>query len=385
MGIEDNNIVDRALDAAEEKLTAVDATEDTQAEPVETHDLPTEAALVKNYNDKTRDDAGKFTKGKAIKAKASRPAKEEETDLSDQATDVEEVEADPTEEESSEAEPIDIPAFWPADLKALAAEAPPEIVKKFIERDVQREQWARRSVAEAEPAKAIATRLYNGFEAVKDEALLNGINNPVDEVERYRAWDNIFKRNPGLALIDLGRKNNITPEAYAQMYYGGELEAEPQSDPRIEEAFSMAQRAQQELEQYKQQSVVQTATHEVEAFKNGKDSTGQTRRAFVEMYAPQIAEVHDRIRAENPHLPLGEVLHKSYEYVVGQARKAFGVSGKAPARTQSKEQIMANAKKAQAIASSANGAPASGKAAARSGAKSVDEAIDRAEERLGVR
>lgn len=380
MGIEDSNVIDRALDAAEEKLAEANTSEDTQDESVEAPDLATEEALVKNYNEKTRDDTGKFTKGKKAK-----PAKEETEDLSDQATDVEEVEADPTEEESSEAEPIDIPTFWPADLKALAAEAPPEIVKKFIERDVQREQWARRSVAEAEPAKAIANRLYSGFEAVKDEARLNGINDPIDEVERYRAWDNIFKRNPGLGVVDLGRKNNITPEAYAQMYYGGEQQFEPESDPRIDEALERAQRAEEGLARYQEQTLMQTATQEVEAFKNGKDSTGQTRRAFTELYAPQIAEIHDRIRAENPHLPLGEVLNQAYEYVVGQARKAFGVSGKAPAKQQSKEQIMANAKKAKAIASSANGAPATGKAAARSGAKSIDEALDRAEERLGVR
>lgn len=387
MGIEDNDVIDRALDAAEAKLIDTEAeaapSPETEASETPGTDKLIEDAELKKVLDKenskpvtkaakTRDESGKFQK--TTKKAAPKQI------LSDQETDVSDPEATLTAPVAEES-PVEIPAFWSAELKKAAAEAPPALVKKFAEHDAQREQWARRSVSEAEPAKAIVKRLYEGFEPVKDEARLNGIDNPVDELERYRAWDNIFKRDTMTGVVDLARKNGITPEQFAQAFYGY-AEANPPSDPRIDEALQEAKQAKQMAEQYQQQLAQQsqaTLVSEVETFKKGKDSTGQVREPFAKLYAPQIAQEYDRLVAENPHLRPNEVLTQAYENIVGSARKAFGINGK-PAQPTT-----VDVKKAQSIASSANGAPALGKSAARPPAKSIDEAIDRAEEKLGYR
>jgi predicted RNase H-like HicB family nuclease len=163
------------------------------------------------------------------------------------------------------------------------------------------------------------------------------------------------------------------------------IEAEsqrPPIDPRLEEAMRNAEEAKRMAEEYKTQieTQKQQALHsQVEAFKDGKDSTGQTRRQFVQMYAPQINDAVAEIQAQTG-LPLDQALYHAYEYVMQNVRGLHQPVQSKVSPVQSAPTV----KKAMKAASSVTGAPASGTNAPKPRAKTIEEAMDRAEEKLAA-
>lgn len=378
----DNEVFDRAFDAAEAKLAESDTsteatTEDTTEAPKE--DLITEKAIVEKAEEqqsqkesRTRDESGRFVKGSKSTPKEE-PTQEEQIS-SDQVA----------EEGTQEASvsPIEPPPFWSAEHKAIFAKAPREVQEAFSHYDAQRNEYVNRLASEAQRGKHYEKRAAEVFEPYKLKIQAQGCRDEFEAVSRLLAWNEIFEQDPKTAISDLMRKNGLTPHDFAEDG-NAQYQAENFVDPRIQEAIERAEKAEQRFEEFERKQEEQRISSQVETFKNGVDSLGQTRRQFAEMYAPQIANALERIQTTYPNVSFNEALDHAYEYVLSEARKAFGVNGTAKPIAKKPETVIANAKKAQAAASSVTGAPASGTSVSRPRAKNTDEAIERALERAG--
>jgi hypothetical protein len=213
-----------------------------------------------------------------------------------------------------------------------------------------------------------------------------GVSDPLQAAERLLAWNDIIENDPLTAVKTLMQRNGLTPQDLMYQDDGnGQPQQQYQSDPRVDEAIAKAEAAERRLQEWQESQQMAALQNEVNAFKNSKDSSGQTRKAFAEMYAPQISQAVDALTRLNPGLSRTEQLTQAYDYVQAEVRKLVGGSVTNGVRPAAKpEQLAQHAKKAQAAASSVTGAPASGTAPQRPSAKSIEEAMDRAEERLGL-
>lgn len=347
---EDHDLLDNALDAAEAQFEKEGRATEAQSEPLEKE--PIEPVTIDNKPSLSRDKSGKFAK--TAKGK-------EETDLSDQSTEDVSVEAEAEAPEGT-AEPINVPHFWSAELKAAAAEAPRALVDKFIAHDAQREQWARQQV---ENARKVAPKAdyYADFsspqeaEIYKAELRAQGINDEREELFRYRAWDRVLKNDVLGAVNKLLTQNGYAP-------YSETEGSDPQSqyqDPRVDDALRRAEAAEKRIAEWEDNQRKDAIRREVHAFKQGKDSSGEVRERFATFYGPQIDHAYNQISAipEYSHLTVQEKLHYAYEYVKSE------VYGQQPQPEQAKpaksmDQKIAEAKKAQAAASRTTGAPRTG-------------------------
>lgn len=383
MALEDNEMLDRALDAAEAQM--IDSQVEEAPAPTTTDARVEEAVEVQVADQlkaeaKTRDEkTGKFVKG----AKATDAAPTQVTDQQE-AAEVETAQVEAQGEQPQAAAAIEMPTFWSAELKAAAAKAPKEVVEAFTKYDAQRAQWANRMQAEADRGKALEKQLWSDFESPEEiqnhkaQLQAQGIRSVGEEISRYRAWDKLFRTDVKSGVIALMAKNGLTP--YDLLESGGG-EEQYQSDPRTEQALQAAEEAKREAAELKaayQRERARSGEAQIEAFKQAKDPRGVTRAQYFDLYKPQITEAFVTILEQNPHLAEPVALEHAYEYIVGEAIKAHGgVAKPVVAATP-----VADVKKAKAAASSVTGAPKSGTMTRKPGAKTIDEAMDRAEEKL---
>ncbi len=374
MGIDDETF-DKAFDQAYEQMEGQEVSQEepsSSPEHQETSDTKTEDArqekIAKEANDivekefadknlkpkKDRDTSGKFKASK-------KPDPEDQTDLSDQEVNAElstEVEAQSAQPEATSS--ITPPAFWPADKKALFAKAPVELQEYVAQRELGLQQHVSRLTNEAERGKQIISRLNSDFETPEElqshKARLraDGISDEIEELHRYRAWDNVIRSDVRTYALGLLRNNGLTP----QDLFNVELEDSYQSDPRVDELtqqFKETQSTINELKAQRERLENEALTNKLETFKSGKDSFGQVRRQFVDMYEPQISTVVTTLRQQNPGLAQEDLLSHAYEFVMKQVRDTFGIS-----KPLTQESRPVDASKAKQVASSSNGAPKSG-------------------------
>lgn len=382
--------LDRAIDSIETEKEPEAASYSREVESVE--EEATNKALVEKRAApvKERDESGKF-KGKKPypqKGKAEPEPVEaapEETNLNDHEANDESQEAPVTEE--SDLAPIEAPAFWSAEEKALLAKAPRDLQQLISQKEAQRTEWGNRLQAESQRGKAFEKRMYEDMENDPQRVSLHkaqlrkaGLRDEVDELHRYRAWDLTFKSDVKSGIADLMRKNGLTPYDFTQ----DEQETYQPLDPRIEEIQAEAREAKELAAKYQQEVEAERERqlfYEIETFKNGTDSQGAVRRPFVEAYAPQIDRAIAIIHKEFPQLTRDQALNHAYEYCKAEAAKALNATGFKSAAPKNQAQVIADAKKAKAAASSVTGAPSSGVAPARPKEKGIDAAIERALER----
>lgn len=347
-----NNIIDSALDSAEE-LIAERIQIDQEAKEVE----EVEPAAVEK------------PEAQAEPEESAAPAPEPVADSKSAAT-----------PEVAVEQAIEPPSFWSADRKAIFAKAPKEVQQAVAEYEAKRTEWANSVARDSERGKAVEKRAQEVFAPYAEKLKQNDLD-PFEAAKQLLAWDDAFEKDPLGSIVQLMQENGITPQ---DLMNGYQQQPQYPQDPRIEQALAEAREAKQFAQQQREliaQQQQKQFMSEVERFKSEKDSAGNVRKSFAEMYAPQISMRAEAIQKETG-APLYSSLTQAYEEVLSQARKAFGVSA---TQTQSTEQVVAQAKKAQAAASSVVGAPANGAIAKRPKAKTIDEALDRAEERLGLR
>lgn len=377
----DDDMLDRAIEAAEAKIEAQDTETPVSAEPTQETEVETPAVEEATKESKARDEKGRFLKG-AKKAAASEeePAPDNTDITEDQAVEnVEEQEVQEPEAEVSDAAPIEPPVFWSAEDKAAFAKAPKDVQGAISRYEAQRNEWANRINSETAEARTVKKQLDDVFEPYKLKYQANGLKTPIEVTERLLAWNEVFEKDVKTGIVDLMRKNGLSP-ADLMNEDQGQFD---QPDPQIAEALSQAQAARQAAEELKQQLEQQqqsTLKASIDQWKTGADSTGQPRKAFAEMYSFQIDQAAAVISKNNPTMPILDVLSSAYEYVLTEARKVHGVNGLP--KPVAKQAV--SVAKAKAAASGVTGGPSSGTNAPRPRARTLDEALDRAEERLGL-
>jgi DNA-binding transcriptional regulator GbsR (MarR family) len=355
MGLDDSMIdgaIDKAMDMAE---IPAESTEAPLVSDEQQTDIAVKEAVEKPTRD--RDERGKFAR-KAKTEEADEPSEQ----VSDQTADVENNEAPAEGTATAEDAPIEVPTFWPAELKALAAEAKDkELVKGFVSLYQQQEEWGRRNATEAEKAKSYEKRFYEDFEkpeaieAHKAELRLQGVSDPIQELHRYRDWDRVFKTSPKAGIAALMQRNGLTPYDFTNE----DLEDSQQSeeDSRYQQAIARAEAVEKKLEDFQVQQETAVLRSMVETFKAGKDSSGAVRKPFAEFYHREIDRAFNDLKAEAPHLSHADALDHAYEFVKDQVQKLHGTVLKAPAPQKTKEQLIAESKRAQAANTSMSGAP----------------------------
>lgn len=368
----EDNVIDRALDAAEARLSAETEVETESTET--THETSVENALediaVKEELDKPsgkiRDASGKFTKAQ----------KEEATEQESKTpvAEVEAVEGEQQEEEPSQEQTFEAPAFWDAEEKQAYAKAPPELKAVILRKEAQRNEWANRIANEAARSKEYEKRAAETFEPYRTKLQAHGIKDEIEAASRLLAWNELLTQDVKGFCLEQLKRAGFSPYDLIQAH-----ESQPPVDPRVEEAMRVAEEAKRKADEYEQYINEQKSSafrSQVEAFKDGKDSHGQVRRQFATMYAPQISQAFNEIQAQVPELPMNEALNHAYEYVLSEVRRVHGASAPKPAPVP--------AQKAVRAAGSVVGAPSSGTNAPKPRAKTVDEALDRAFARAGV-
>lgn len=388
MGIEDNDMIDRALDAVESRM----AESEVEAPEVETEAEEAPTTQESSKEDKVEQAVMKQALDKSKKPiKAPKKAKEQVSDQvadveqSEEAQEVASTEVEPVSTQVEAAPPIDLPAFWSADEKAALAKAPREVMEIVARKEAQRNEFAQRLATESERGRAIEARISEVIKPYETKLKAQGVKDPLELFERQLAWNDLFtadRASVKRGLADLMQKNGLTPEDFYDVEDSQSVE--PQTDPRVEEALREAKEAKESFQSWQSEQQKRALMSEVESFKNGKDSTGQVRKAFVEMYEPQIAQAVSAMKAQNPQLTNEQALSSAYEWVVGEARKAFGVSGSKLPTSQP------DVKKIQAASGSITGAPANGAATPRAKLKGknfnekIDSALDNAFDAVGL-
>jgi hypothetical protein len=381
MGIEDMDLLDRALDAAEDRLESkeeeneiveadeeVESSEETE-EAGEAQESGSEETQEASSDAKKRSTDGRFTSKNKDTDRVSKAANKDLSDQEQEAT-----------EEGQEAlsTSIEPPQFWSAEDRALFAKVPSNVKQTILKYENQRNAWANKVASESERAKAVQKRLDEAFTPERRlEMQANGIKDPFEAVDSLLAWNEILKKDPWTGIKTLMERNGFTPESFM----GGEEQPEYSSDPRVDEALELARAAKAEADEYKsrmEQQETERLAYTINAFKDSKDSRGQTRRGFIEFHAPQIDQAIQGIQAEYPTMAFDEVLHHAYEFVVAKAA-GLSYSSSKPASSR------VPAQKAKVAAKSVTGAPASGTNAPKPKAKSIDDAIDRAMAQLDYR
>lgn len=341
---EDNEMLDSAIDEA---LNAVEersksSEQEASTKKAETHDEP--------VGDESADETNE--------AEA-----QEETDLDQEASaenNQDEGQAIPEPETT-----VDAPAFWSAEEKAAFAKADPALRDIIKRRELAAQQHISRLNNEAKNGKGYEQRFYSDFESPeaanlhKAKLYAQGINDPIAELHRYRAWDKVLTSDPHAVISDLMRKNGFTPYDFTN-----EANYEPENqyqDPRVDEALRRAEAAEKAFQDFKAQQDQAKLAEVVNTYKSGKFDDGQPRERFMAIYAPQIDQAFMAL-GKNPnyqHLNDADRLHHATEYVRGQVNELHGIKSgvKKELPQKTREQIIQESKKAQAAASATTGAP----------------------------
>lgn len=291
-------------------------------------------------------------------------------------------------------ESVKLPDYWPAELRSIAGKAPRDVVEQFARYDANRTQGVQRLLNESRVAKETYNRLHEGWDERKDIAALNGVHSPVDELQRYRAWDAVFNKDPELAIVDLIRKNNLQN----RFQYNGSVRQEPEPPPWVQQIIDDNKQLKEKVSSFEnssRQQVDSAIQSEYQAFQSGKDSRGESRAKNLQLFEPQIAWAIGELKKVQPNMSRVDLLNHAYEFTMQQVREGLGVqngsSVAAPNQSAAapSQSAIQSAKKAQQAAGSVRGAPASvvssGKVPlkGRNFNEKLDSAIDRAIERLG--
>lgn len=376
---EDNEALDRALDAAEAKQADAAPVEleapapdspdkalaTTEGEAQDASEEPSAKSVL-------RDKSGKFTKPQGATS-----AEEQTPQISDQdVAKSEQGEAVTEDLATSEAPPIELPAFWSADEKEAVAKAPREVQELIARKEAQRTEWANRIATESERGRGIEKRAGEVFEPHQARLRSQGIRDPFEAVDRLLGWEERLNTDFEATIVDMLRRNGRTPYDLQAYVEGGGQQFQSQEAQPAEPKESPEQIVERMLAERELKS-------ELESFKDGTDSLGQSRRAFVQVYEPQISQAITAIRTHNPQLSRTEALNHAYEFVLSEVRKIHGFNGTAPVKVPApKAPQAADPKKAKSASATVSGAPSSGVATPRPRAKNIDEALDRAAEQL---
>lgn len=394
--------IEAALAAAEARHEAETGEalpeDDVTPEVVEKPDPEVEAAEVKlaaKPKPDGRNQRGQFQKG-------HKRAVARKQDL-DQNADVSEFEVEPEAgqvetQPPSEALPIEAPTFWSAEEKQALAKSPRDVQEIVSRKEKQRTEWANRVQQESERYRDVHARFNDvvkrfaeslpGGDRDAHSALSRkirdlGAKDVYEVFERALNFNIGFEEDPKAELIKLMRRNNLTP----QDLVAGAQDAAPQEDSRTVRPDDEFTRKVDELSAWREQQENERLQTTINQFRQGKDSRGMTRDPFAKLYAPQITQAFEAAQRmpEYQGRPMEQLLDVAYEFILSEVSKVhgFNITPAAKPPVTPPAQRAEAARKAQAASKSVTGGPSSGAAPKRPAAKSIEEAMNRAEERLG--
>lgn len=373
----DHKFMDGILDQAQEQISSNTEVEAPLTEQVETQtsdeqheDIAVKEAL-ESKEEKKKPSIRDMAK-KALKAETSQKEVQEKEEETEQVTDLEantdvEIEEEAHVEEPA-AEPIKPPVFWSAERKKLFEKAAPELQKVIADRELELQQQISRAAREGSNG-SYEKRFYEDFESPEAANLhraklkAQGISDPIAELQRYRAWDRVVEADPLAVCADLLRKNGFSPHDLLNEANGVQREPNQYQDPRVDEAIKRADAAEREIQEFKANQEIARKAHFVNSFKEGLDSTGQKRKDFCELYSFQIDQAFQNAKAEYPMATDEQLLDHAYESVKAAVSQFHGAPAapKPEVKPQpTKEERIANAKKASAAASKSFGGPNTG-------------------------
>lgn len=370
MGVADNELLDSAMDAAEAKM----AEAVPQVDPIE------EAKEVETFH----------APSKAAEEPAEKPDKEK--DLSDQEEPSAETGEEVAEEPPLAASTVKPPAFWSAKQKEVFLKLPPEAQQVIADRELEQTRALSRLGNEAGKAKDYDKRFYADFET--PEAAQNhrnmlaaqGVTDPIAELHRYRAWDRVLNSDPRTAIAALMQRNGLTPQHFTDEDF---QEQEERANPHVDELRAEIEALKQAREQEKIQQEDAVRRQSVNAWKEGKDSFGVSRKSFAEKYSFQVSQEFEKVMAERPGTDMLEALTEAYE---NAKRDVYGYHGLPLGHEASKqktpEEIVAENKKRQAASFPTTGAPKKTQAhekprlKGKNDSEKIGNAVDRAFDRV---
>lgn len=339
------------LAESSEELETPASESDTEQQEVSESPAADESAEESPKQERTpsRDQNGKFTKSQK---QAQVRAKQVSQDTAPEQTEDVQEEAEVAPQESQGA-PLEIPGMWNPKEKQLLAKAPREVQEIIARREAQRAEYDQRLAREIEPLKQRHSKLEEVYKPHRAKFALHGVRDDIEAASRLFAWNELFEQDPKAAIQSLMQKNGLTPEHF----YDDGQSAYVNSDPRLEQALQQAEeakRAADEIRQTFKAQQRQAGQMALEQFKAGKDSSGNVRGQFFEVYRPQIVAAFEQIQASYPNLSENEALNHAYEFTLGEVRKLHGVSAPAAAKPAPKPALV---QKARAAAGSVTGAP----------------------------
>ena len=393
-----NSVMDEAQEQLETKaIEAIEPVEtdvETQTTDEQHEDIKTKEAIEAKEDKPANKPSLKDMAKKALKAETGQKDTPVEEQITDQEADAE-IESDETEDENLSVEPIKPPAFWTAERKKLFEKAPRELQEVISARELELQQQISRAASKGSNTD-YEKRFYEDFESPESANLhkaklkAQGINDPIGELQRYRAWDKVLEADPQAVIMDLMKKNGFTPNDFYNNAYEG-AETSQYQDPRVEDAIKRAEASENAVKEFRAEQERNQKLSWINEFKSGTDSDGQVRKDFCELYSFQIDNAFQQAQAQYPMASEQDLLNHAYESVKEGIKAFHGVASKAkpaakPALTN--EQRIANAKKAQAAASNAVGGPNTGTVSQKPSLKGknfsekFDSAYDIAEARM---
>jgi hypothetical protein len=365
-----DKLVENAVTAAQEQLDSK-VVEAPVVEAVETQttDEQHEDIKVKEVLEEKETKKKPNLKEMANKAmgKKTAPVEPEPEEITDQEADAE-IEQETAEEETLSAEPIKPPAFWTAERKKLFEKAPRELQEVISQRELELQQQISRAAQGSNGN--YEKRFFEDFESPeaanlhKAKLKAQGINDPISELHRYRAWDRVLEADPHAVISDLMRKNGFTLNDF---YNEANEVQEPNQykDPRVEDALKRAEAAENAVKEWQSQQELNQKMSFINSFKEGLDSDGQKRKDFCELYSFQIDNAYQKAKADYPMATEDQLLNHAYEQVKDGVKAFHGLNAQPKTQAPVKpvltnEQRIANAKKAQSAASNSVGGPNTG-------------------------
>lgn len=382
-----NNVLDEAQEQLDNKATeVVEAPEVvTQTTDEQHEDIAVKEALEDKEAPKKRPSV-KDLANKALGRKVAEPKE----DIQEASA---EIESDEIEVEEPSIEPIKTPAFWNPERKKLFEAAPRELQEVIAAREIELQQQISRAASKTNGVDE--KRFFEDFETPEAANLhraklkAQGINDSIGELHRYRAWDRVLEADPHAVIADLMRKNGYTPNDFTENAYEVQ-EPNQYKDPRVEDAIKRAEAAENRVKEWETTQQNNQRQTWFNSFKEGVDSEGDTRKDFCELYAFQIQNEVVKAQAQYPMATEAELVNHAYEIVKQGVRAFHGIQPKtqAPVKPQlTKEERIAQARKASAAASQSVGGPNTGTVSQKTSLKGknfsekFDSAYDIAEAR----
>lgn len=380
MSKEDNDLINNAIESAQEKLGVSDD-KDIEAPKAES-EATSEAPDTVEVEESTTET----------------PLEESETETdTDQVANVESSTSE-EQPQAAQTEQIEPPAFWTAERKALFSKAPPELKKAIAEEALRQQQHMSRLANESQRGKQWESRVNSDFqskeefEAHRAQLRLQGVQDEVAELHRYRDWNRLMKSDPITAVRGLIDQFQITPDELNSGALSDEQERYA-NDPRVDAVIEELRQEREAREQAERQREHQSLASQINTWKSGSDKFGKPRAEFSALYAPQIDSEWQQILNEAAQsgiqLSLEESLNHAYERVQGRIFKAHGINPSAP-KQPTPEQRAAQVAKVQSAVTRASGAPRSDvitkkpRKQYKNDKERVEAAMKRAEEKISA-